>query len=411
MSDKKPSGGIVLYPLVYNLDTDDQDKSNIICRGIDNKIYQFFLNPPASAREKAARDKSFSIPKIAKFAESHKKAVNPCMASLDNGRDKPNGIFIGEQITQKGTAEVDLGGVAVQAQVIEGSWASVIRDAHDGFRAPIGYGYLETNFHSKLSPQGNEYLLRYKEIKEILLNPDSAPGADLIDLTSEKATLAGLINAERRKWFVGVLVHCQRTETLQPENISQLRDSVQKYLVGLTKTGLYGGVIIRPHKNNVVHTALCKTYEHKYNYTEKKVEDINVVMDDFMKFYGNKLIREAQSKQLLVDIIPVERFNCGGPGNDRYSNDVNSASSKIMKTFVDKDLHDDPEANIKGKCGFLYAKVAMRLATTVDGTQNLLLSALHAFSRPMGSILSIGRNGEPTFKLDSNKSESPSPVM
>lgn len=403
MSDKKAVGGMILYPLVYNVDRTNPEKSNVVCKGIDNRIYQFHLNPPESAIKKAERDKSYSYPKIIKFAETHAKAVNPCRGSLENGRDNPHGIFVGEQITMKETVEIELNGIQVQAQSVEGTWASVIRDGKDGFRAPIGYGYLEANFHPKLSAQGNEYLLRYNEVSSILNDVDSHPDADLIELTAEKARLSGMIKGEKSKWFVGVLTHCTKMVTLRGDEQKNIREVVKEIIERYTVSGVYGGVIVRPHRDNIVHTALCRTHEQKYDYKNRKVESIETVMDEFMKFYGNKLIREAGSKGLTIDIIPVERFNCGGPANDRYSNDVNSTSSKIMNTFIERTMHDDPLVNIKQKNGFLYSRVAMRLAKTVDGTENYLLSSIHAFSRPMGSILTMDRRGEPTLKLDNQK--------
>lgn len=410
MSDKKSSGGMVLYPLVYSIDGDDFDKSNVICKGIDGKIYKFNLNPPAAAREKAKVDTAATIPKLSKFAETHRKAVNPCFASMDNGRENPNGIFVGEQIVYKGSENIDLGGVKVEATIIEGSWASVIRDSREGYRAPIGYGYLETNFNTKMNPQGNEYLMRYKEITEQLDNPDQYPGIDMIELTAEQARLSGMIRSQRQKWFVGVLIHIQQMITVTPEDIVNMRGYVSNFLQRYTKNGIYGGVMIRPHKDGTVITSLCKTYEHRYDYRKGVVADIEDVLDDFMKYYGNKLSRDVKAKGYQVDIVPLERFNCGSPGNDKYSKDVNGHSSKVMKTFVEKSLQEDPVVNIKAKCGFLYSKVAMRLAQTVDGS-SMLLSSIHAFSKPIGSILTIDKKGEPSMKLDNKLVTDPEPVV
>ncbi|MEG0867349.1 MAG: hypothetical protein RSG77_09875 [Hafnia sp.] len=407
MADKKQTGGLVLYPLVYNIDRESPEKSTVICKGIDNAIYLFNVNPPESAVQKAATEKAKSVPKLVKLAETHAKAVNPCHASLDNGRDNPHGIFVGEQITLKGEVDVDLNGVKVKANVAEGVWCSVVRDGKDGYRAPIGYGYLEVNFHPKMSPQGNEYLLRYNEVNEILSNEGKYPDADLIELTAEKARLSGMIKSERSKWFVGVLVHCMKMITLRGAEQKGLRDVVQEQLLKYTANGVYGGVIVRAHKDNVVQTALCKTCEHRYVHKERKVDSIENVMDDFMRYFGNKLIREAGAKGLTIDIIPVERFNAGGPGNERYSTDVAGSSSKVMKTYVDNALHEDPMVDIKRKNGFLYSRVAMRLAKTVDGSENYLLSSIHSFSRPIGSILCLDRRGELTLRLDTQKTKAP----
>lgn len=407
MSDKKqPVGGVVLYPLEYKINRDNADESYVICKTLEGKVVAFFVNPPDEARKKMETDPAATIPRINKFGEVHRKATNPCVASTDNDKNNPDGILLGEQVSEVGQIQVDFNGAEITISKLEGRWASVLRDSREGLRAPIGFGYLEANSSPKLSPLGTDLKLRYDEVLKVLKNPDAHPNVDLVDLMAEKARLAGAIQAEKKKWFVGVLIHARRTITLSPDAHYSFHDMVQTELLRSTRQGVYGGVLIRARKGDVVHTDLCRTFEHQYDYVKRVVKPIETVMSDFMKYSGNKLLRECAKLDLEIDIIPLERFNCGKPGNDRYGKDFSASSSKVLKTYVDNDFHDDPLVNLKGISGYIYSRVGMRLAQTVnDGTENLLLSSIHAFSKPIGSILSIDKDGNPSYKLDRKKVE------
>ncbi|MFK4132154.1 hypothetical protein ACI2KR_07625 [Pseudomonas luteola] len=410
MSDVKPSGGMPLYPLQYVIDKGNEDNSYVICRNLSDNIVVFKLNPPEEARLKAQNETDSSVPQLKKFSETHKKAHNPCNAHEDNNKKAPYGIFLGEQVAASGSVEIEYKGETIKVQCFEGRWASVLRDGLDGFRAPMGYGYLEVNFGATLSPAGNEQRLQYEEMCNIVKNADRYPDADLVEIEANKSRLAGALRQDRKKWFVGVLIHAQNTIGLNQQSVIHLRSAIQTVLERYTKKGVYGGAIIRVRKDKIVQTALCKTCDHQYDAVRKEVKNIDVILDDFMKYGGNRIVREVSSKGYVVDIIPTERFNCGKIGNQLYSKDVSSPVSKVMKTYVDNTYHADPLANIKKSHGFMYSRICMRLAETIDGSDNYLLSAIHSFSKPLGSILTIDKKGEPSFKLDTFARHDASPT-
>jgi hypothetical protein len=413
MSEQKPSGGMILYPVKYVIDMEDPDKSYALCRDINDCLVMFLLNPEERHKEAAAKNTSKSVPQLRKFAERHKTAKNPCYADIANNKRTPHGIFVGEQITPKGERTLSLSGddavnfkgEQVTLPVYEGKWASIVRDKVDGYRAPVGFGYLEVDFNRTLSPNGNVLKLKYDEISRILSEPDKYPDEDLVQLASEKIKLGGELREDRKKRFVGVLLHVKNMLTLEEISRDRIREAVSKIHAHYTKEGLYGGAIIRVRDGDRVITRLCKACDSAYDAGQKVVKKFDVVFDDFLRYGGNRLIDEAYRKGYTMDIIPTERFNCGFNGNDIYSKDMASGSGKVLKTYVDNDYHEDPLADIKRNNGFLFAKVCMRLAMTTDGTNNYLLSAIHAFSKPLGSILSIDRAGNSVYSLDSKGAE------
>jgi hypothetical protein len=414
MSEQKPSGGMILYPVKYQIDMADADKSYAICRDINDVLVIFLLNPEDRHKAAAAADSSKSIPQLRKFAEKHKAAKNPCYANLANNKRAPHGIFVGEQVVPKGVRSIDFsgddiaafGGNTVEFPVFEGKWASVVRDSVDGYRAPVGFGYLEVNFSHQLSPNGNMLKLKYEEICRILSKPDDYPDEDLVQLASDKIKIASQLRDDRKKRFVGVILHAKNIATLEVVTQESVRNQVEKIHNHYTKNGLYGGAIIRVRDGNRVISRLCKPCDAAYDHGQKKVKEFEVVFADFLRYGGSRIIDEARKKGYSVDVIPTERFNCGNVGNDTFKKEMADGSGKILKTYIDKAFHENPLADIQKNNGFMYAKVCMRLAITVDGSENFLLSAIHAFSKPLGSILSIDRDGKPAYALDAKDSTS-----
>lgn len=402
MSEKKPVGGMILYPMEYCLDKDNADCSYVVCRDINDESVIFTLNPEDRHRQAASVSTAKSIPQLKKFAETHRQAKNPCFASLENNKRNPCGIFVGEQIVEKGRKEVKFKEEMVSLPSFEGKWASIVRDSDQGHKAPVGFGYLEVNYGSTLSPNGNEIKLRYEEVCRKLGNPESDPNIDLVELSRSKATLAGDLRADRKKWFVGVLIHVKNTITLEINTHQALKDALSRFFEHYTKQGVYGGVLVRLRDGNTVITSYCKSGESSFDFAEKKVKAFDVVVNDFMKYGGNRIVEEAKKRNFKIDVIPTERFNCGSMGNDMYNKDMMNSVSKVMKTYVDNTHHNDPLTNIKKVNGFLFAKICMRLAMTVDGQDNYLLSSIHAFSAPIANIMTIDRTGKPSYQLDND---------
>jgi len=156
---------------------------------------------------------------------------------------------------------------------------------------------------------------------------------------------------------------------------------------------------------------LCSQCDMSYDYKNLVVRDVKGVIDDFLAWDGKKIIRELKSKpQLIVEIIPTQRSNCGKIGNDRYNKDLSYLGGsmqipKTLKAYVSSEVYTNPIIDYKKEKKFLYSMIAVRVAEihSSKGTGNLLVSAIHAFSAPIGNVFSIDESGKPAYIMNNSE--------
>lgn len=396
VKDVKPSGGMIFYPQSYVI---DKDSDYSYAKGVNELGHPcvFYLNPDEGARERAKdSDTAQSIPTFAEFSDTRKRATRSCYADPSNNPANPVGVLLMEQVApfEKPYHEHD-------TPVYTARWASILRDSEEMPRVPIGYGYLEINTPAKVGDDINEYMQRYKDIEA-----DMEAGLidNLIEADEEKQRLYKLILTGRKKWFVAVILKHRMIKQIEDVSVLSITDAIKPYLEGFTKSGMYGGVIIRSRKDGVILPDLTYQCDMQYDYANSQVMNVNDVIANFFKFGGTKLIRAVNDNpDIIVDIIPTQRINCGKLGNNKYSLEIEKqgATAKIMKAYVDRNAHSDPVANYKKNKQFLYCKVAVRPAEIYreEDRGNILVSAIHAFSAPIGNVLSINEKGEPEYKM------------
>lgn len=398
----KPSGGIVFYPREYVLD-DNPDYS--YAKGVDElgNPCVIYLNPDEESRSNA-RDSSTAqtIPSFDDFADTRSRAVRSCYVSKDNGPANPNGILLAEQVIpfKEPYHEHDV-------PVYSAGWASILRDCDESPKVPMGFGYFEINTHNQAGEAVNEYLQRYKDIDD-----DMKAGLieNTIDADEEKMNLYNSIMSLRKKWFIAVIIKHKLIKQVESPSKNSLADAIRPYLSGFTKSGMYGGTIVRVRKDNLVITDLSFQCDMVYDYANSVISDVDSIIDECLKWNLGKILRAVESDpELIVEVIPTQRINCGKLGNEKYGKEIDAsgAASKIMKAYLEKEAHNDPFVNFKRDKKFLYCKVAVRPAEIYKGPSkgNILVSSIHAFSAPIGNVLSISNTGSPEYKLD-NKQES-----
>lgn len=394
----KPNGGMVLYPRHYELN-DDHDLSFV--RGVNerNEPCVFYLQPSSAAKDNAKNSETAqSVPKLAEFAETHRRAIRPCFVDDENCPQKPTGILLMEQILPMTNPPHEH-----DVPVYVARWASVLRESQDMPLAPIGLGFIETTISQKSADNVNELMHQYKELEAAMI---AGTVESMIDADEQKQALYKQIIAGSRKWFVAVMLRPGLTQTLTNISIEGLRAAMTPFLEKYTQRGMYGSCYVRVSRNNIVDTKLSAQCDMQFDYAEKCVASLSDILDNFIKWNSSRIISAARNDNtIIIDIIPAVRINCGKMSNDKYAKELASlgSSSKLMKAYIDRSAHGNPFSNFKKECQFLFCKMAIRpveLYKNKADAGNILASSIHAYSAPIGNVYCIGRKGELAYQLD-----------
>jgi len=412
-------GGMVIYPRAYHTDdTSEPDnyRSHFI-EAVDeaNEPCLVYIHPSRDAVF-AARNSSTNqtIPLIENLADDRPMAKNPCVAYPENGPDRPEGVLLAEQI-QETTKKLQA--LHPGKRVIIAKWASVLSPRvtigmPPGSAMPppvIGKGYLEIGFHPVITDETQALIDTWVAAREEAGDEPSQAQQDFLIRT------AASVYESRRKWFVATIIKDMMITTIHEPSMDEMKKRGKFFLEKLTEKGRYGGVIFRARRDGVVDSGLSVSCNMQYFYQQKRVKTFEETWEDFAKFQGGKLLAAmGRDPSLVVDVIPVQRINCGKPGNDMYSQDL-GPNSKVMRTYVERHFAADPTRNLVRENGFLYADVAIRVAEARKGGSkgNQLVSAIHAFSAPLGNVLTIPsahpRHPTPELTMDYQQDRSVSP--
>lgn len=397
----KGKGGMIVYPREYFVDEDNEFNSYVKALNHLNEECIVFIEPTEENRRKAADSSSAeTVPSLLAFSEVGRRAMRPCFADIENGPDKSCGIFVLEQVSfDESRAQV------FKLPVYTGKWASVLREDDSVPDCIVGKGYLEMGFKNSLSPEASDMLLELKELDMRVQSGSISP----IECEEIKDGLAARILADRKKWFVAVLIKHRETLRLPTVSFNTLDAALRPGLIKYTHDGMYGGALVRVRRGKTVISKLSGYCNMQFDYNSGGVKSFESVFADFMKFTGNRLISaKNRDPELTVEVIPVQRVNCGKLGNDKFSKDVCAPlvgkSSKVMNTYIDRRVHNDPNARYIVEKPFLYADIAIRLAQAKEKKSkgNCLVSSLHAFSAPYGNAFCIDPKGRPVLHMDNS---------
>ncbi len=400
---KKPSGGFVFYPQAYCLGNDAHSSYAIGTAGRAGVACVVYLRPSESSLD-ASRNSSTAqtVPTLMEFAEQGRRARNPCLASPENGPANPEGMLLIEQATRARELEPQHGGLAVYI----GRWASVLRESSEMPVALTGAGYLEIGFGRDKDGAIEELSSQYAQVVDAMMR---AGAGNMVDLEQRRDQLYCQIMEHRKKWFVGVLIQAERTLSFEPgqANTGALTETLVRILAQNTVNGMYGGSMIRLRQGNTVLGDFCRPCNMQYDYAKAEVPSPQVIVDKFMRYAGNSLVMHAAKNGLSLDILPTQRVNCGSRGAEKYGRQMLLGNtSKVLKTYVDRSLHNQPGADYIKSNGFLFARVAMRLAVIGRGKVgegNCLLSSIHAYSAPMGNIFTVGVDAKQAYQMDTDQ--------
>lgn len=396
--------GFVGYPREYVIGA---TASNSFIRGVDQAGDPFILELSIPERfiEEAKKKTDISIPEVASLAETHRKARNPCFCAPDNGPvTMSGGVFLAEQVQVVDKAK----------NHYKANWLSILRDVDDAPKPRAGIGFLEIN--SKLAVTAEAEEMRVKLIamnqafKEATLkNPDADTimGMSTLEFSAERDALAhSLYNSASKQWFIGVDVQYHLLERLNMSDELGTRKRVVDMISGNTVSGMYGGVILRPVQRNgekeVVIVDSVRKLNHQFDYTKGEIPTADSVWSTFVEKGGSGWLKTMKAKGYDVEVIPVQRVNCGPVSNQKYTKEmVKGGFSKQIKAFVDTRFHHAPYVNFGLQNGYLACPIAMRTAETRKSgyAGTVLLSSIHSFGKAIGNVLELNSRGERALKL------------
>lgn len=393
-ASNKPKGGVVFYPRSYYID-DTSDSSYAIGMNHFNELCVIYIRATDSAKEAARNPNSAqTIPTIAEFSETDRRARNPCYISSDNSMENPCGIILLEQAYK----DVELPSSHDGLPVYVGRWASVLRENHDMPMPLLGNGYMEISFGHKDAPEIEDLMFEYKKIISDITNGEYE---NLLDAEVAKKSLYKRIMSERKKFFTGVIIKSKEIRLIENPSLEVVRSKMILMLQHYTRDGMYGGVMLRVRNDMEVKKDGCFVCNAIFDYQGGVVKDIAATVDQFLKFNFGKIMNLCKGG--LLELIPTQRVNCGSRGVDKYSRQFNSDGiPKILKTFVDKDFYDNPVVNYVSEKAFLFCNLAIKVSSVRNGRSgagNYLLTTAHAFSAPKGNIYSINNVGASAYQV------------
>ncbi len=392
--DKKKGGGFVFYPHQYFI-SDSPATSYAVGVTQGGHFCRVFLDISEDVRDRAkVQNTASDLPGFALFSETHKKARRACFASPDNSSKKPNGILLIEQVER--TPSFD------DVPTYTGKWASVLQEDDSEPKASphIGRGYLEVSFNTNLKGDIQEHIYRYKNIIASLENNTVQ---DHLAARQEIRDLYAVITSSRKNIFAACMIKNEEMVYIDSFSPDYVKDIIRPLLLKYTHDGMYGAVMFRVRDGSNVISESCCQCQMSLDYTAMQVKDVNLVMNDFLKFNTKRIMMAFNAyPNSVIDIIPVQKINCGPKGNSKYSIEIESGPDcKLLKTFVESESRSNPLISFVRENKFLFANVAAKTALIYGGgsSGNVLLSTIHAFSKPKGNAFSIDFSGESTLKM------------
>jgi len=398
--DIKPNG-MVMYPREYSVDYNNPSMSYV--RGVtqQGREVAIYLRIDEQVAEAAKNKDSATLPSIDEFAETKPTATRRCVASEDNSADKPQGVLLAEQVKPlKGDEAKNFGdGVFVG----EAKWMSILQ-MMDYCPATIGPGFVDVSFSFKVDNETKVKIGNYHKLYRQYLN--GGENVDKLALDEELDSLQREIINERKAMFSVV--------TLRPEEmvfsslgsdlgdnandrVQAFSDMIKEPLERATRNGQYGGAIIRVRRGDKVSSNLYDTLNMRYDGKKGEVMDFEDLFQNFLKFGNQNLIKAIRTPSkrrddMVLEILPCVRTNVGPRSYDRYKKDIlKLADSKILKTYVDNDMHRMVGIeDLSKKGGYVYSLMAVRNAEAGrQHNNNLLVSAFHSYSAPITNALLI----------------------
>ena len=306
------------------------------------------------------------LPDYALFADTGRRAKNPCLAGPENGPDAPLGVLLMENCRVED----------MSARLFSAGWASVLRADEQDLPPALGVGYME--LRQGLPDEETQAMLdEYRSLQQ-----DADASDELL------GTLCGEIYGRQKLSFAAVLLDTGKA--VEVRAATDMADAAMRCMEVRTRRGAYGGVLVRVRRGTRVSALQSALVERGWRYRDKRLETIE---EAWRRCRGAELTERIGTalRSCEVDCIPFTRINAGPHTNQRYGGEVAGAEvSKWERVWMEKAFWRNPLVR-REDFPFWATKMALRLARTRDGA-DVLLSAAHAYSQPLCNALCLGRD-------------------
>lgn len=384
---KEEVKGFVFYPREYHIVEGDILSSYATGISEGGQVCRVYIHPEDEHVEAAKNNPDKRVPSFEDFQESEP----PCEADPENGPDNPISMILIEQASRGDDSERES-----DEMTMIGKWASVIKLNKRALKPPVGYGYLEYSVNTK-SEEAQYILMQLAQVQEEIKKEQG----DKLSLESTRDDLCSRLYEVSTCFFSAVMLDYKAIRVLSNEN------EVKEYLMACcnryTKDGRYAGALIRARDDERVYISECDTFDLRYISKEGRQETPEEAVHRYLKYGGSKKISSILRSGRILEVIPTQRVNLGPMGNAKYKKDLsNSATSKIMKTYVEGSYHFRPDVDIRKEKAFLYSRIAVRMAKVKKGAGkgNQIASSVHAYVKPRGNAFQIDDRARPIYKVE-----------
>jgi hypothetical protein len=407
--------GIIVFPLQY-IELDNYYDSYLIGKDMSDNIIKLFIRPNNEDVLRAQSSGSTTIPLIENFADTSRRAQNPCFAQKDNGKFNPIGVILTEQTHHIGSEVIEFCDQQISVNVYECKWASNLRENEDMPTPAIGVGYVEITYNYPKNDAQN-----YSRIKSLIKeynNFSKISSISALDKSEQLQRMYEKITAERSKIFTAVILkHKEIEEKISDFSENGFRAKLEEMSNKYTKNGRYGMVLIRVRKGDVVISSACTEYVQGFNYAKKVICTAEENWKSFLDYKFSKLSPWLSNQDVSIDFIPAQRINTAYHGKEMMGNDffpLSPAShllppTKYVKQFIDKSCYFNPSIDLVKESCFLASMIGIRMAKIQKGTDrgNELISNIHSFSTVIGNPFEVRYNLKTPYTMDKkiNKKE------
>lgn len=364
---------------------------------------------------KTYENKSITHTSIAMMADTGRRARLPAFASPDNALNNPEGVIFFERLVSpdfdpkkhKEDEEVPQFKVEGDMRVYKSGWASVLCHDKEDFedRPPeVGIGYV--SLHADRFKKDRPDLEQVQEKVEILENElhemrqrimKTPKGPDRDLMLHDARQLQNEIDLINHYSVSLVTVKPDQAVTLKPKNADEVSRAFQEIAEPLTVNGRYGGALLRVRSGDRVVYEMCNEISMKFKGFDESTGKVRIskAEEDFSEFLrfkkGNKIISQAIKKGLEIDLIPIQKLNCGGKGKETYNEIENGIKPEINKVRLS---YENPVT-----ADILARHVVARTAKTVNGDTNDLLGRAHVASEAIGSPYLLTKDEDMVLKF------------
>lgn len=394
--------GFVGYPQQY-VKGATPEESFIIGVDVAGQPFTLVVSPPERHIQAAKESTDRIVPSVALLSDTRRTAQMPCTAMPDNSPiTKTGGMILAEQVTVVDKAK----------GLYRSNWLSVLQESNLVQAPRLAVGYMESTFIlSTSSPE-----IAAKKQRLIHMNaqwqaavakkddkPEQIEGLDILDYQSQRDSLSReLFNEAYLKWFVAVDVQYRRLQSLPMDNEAKVRSTILELIDSNSLQGMYGGVILRPIRQNgdkrVVQMDSIRRLNNEFDYKNKVKKPIETAWNDFITKGGSGWLKVMKRDGFEVEVIPVQRINAGPISNAKFAKEfLKPVLPKTIKAFVDTSFHHSPHLNFANQNAYLASPIAVRNAETLE--KEILLGSIHSFGKVIGNALELDKDMNRTLEL------------